>query len=45
MLLLVTRAMNLVGGYKSNTSFFATEADARNWLDRYRLPAFRKKRP
>ena len=45
MLLLVTGAMNLVGGYKSNTHFCATEADARAWLDPFRLPAFRSKRP
>ena len=45
MLLLVTRAMNLVSGYQSNTRFTATEAEARAWLDTYRLPAFRRKHP
>lgn len=45
MLLLVTRAMNLIGGYQSNVRFMATEAEARDWLDTYRLPAFRRKHP
>ena len=42
MLLLVTRAMSLIGGIKSNSRFFATEAEARAWLDPFRLPEFRR---
>lgn len=45
MLLLVTGAMNLIGGHRSNTHFCATEVEARSWLDPFRLPAFRKKSP
>lgn len=45
MLLLVTRAMSLLAGYKTTTHFLATEAAARAWLDPFRLPAFRNKRP
>jgi len=44
MLTLVTRAMNLISRSDDNTRFFATEAEARAWLDPYRLPEFRKKR-
>lgn len=44
MLMLVMRAMSLVAGYKTNTSFFATEAEARAWVDPFRLPQFRKNR-
>lgn len=45
MLLFVTRAMSLVSNYHSNVRFFAAEAEARDWLDEYRLPEFRQKRP
>lgn len=43
MLTLVTRAMKLISRSEDNTRFFATEAEARAWLDPYRLPEFRKK--
>ena len=43
MLTLVMRAMSLLGNSQPNTRFFATEAEARDFLDQFRVPEFRRK--